>query len=242
MTPEEREAVLSMFGTEHGESGDHRPAVKKDGFECPRCGHFAHQSWEGLHLGVERVSDDLRWRWQASVCVRCGLPTLWYDGNIVFPLARLGKAAHRDMPAEVRELYEEAARVAAVSRRAGAALARATVERLIKHLDPEAPKGANLAGRIERIKARGVSTPVGQMLDVVRVTGNEALHSEQPGELAVMVLDDVEGPAMLEFLLETANDLVDELITRPAVTGDLWNKLPDGIKSKLTKPGSSTSS
>jgi uncharacterized protein DUF4145 len=116
-----------------------------------------------------------------------GAAALWRHDQLVYPPARLVTQPHPDMPSEVRVLYEEAAAVGPVSRRAGAVLARATVERLIKHLDPDAPKGANLDKRIERIKARGVSTSVGEMLDVVRVTGNHALHvDDQPGELVVL--------------------------------------------------------
>jgi hypothetical protein len=57
----------------------------------------------------------------------------------------------------------------------GAALARCTVERLIKAPDPDAPTRANLDARIERIKSQ-VSVPLGEMLDVLRVTGNGTLH------------------------------------------------------------------
>ncbi len=78
---------------------------------------------------------------------------------MVYPVqARLGNAAHDDMPPHVRDLYEEAAAVAVVSPRAGAAFARVTVERLIKHLDPEAPTHANLDQRIVRIKGQGLGS------------------------------------------------------------------------------------
>jgi hypothetical protein len=67
------------------------------------------------------------------------------------------------------------------------------------------------------------------MLDVVRVVGNGALHvDEQPGDLVVIAMDDTTGPALVELLLQVANDLVDELITRPKTTHDYWDKLPDG--------------
>ncbi|MFC6090678.1 hypothetical protein [Saccharothrix lopnurensis] len=108
------------------------------------------------------------------------------------------------MPAEVRELFEEARAVAGVSRRAGAALARATVERLIRILDPDAPEKAKLDQRIERIKDR-LTPQTAQLLDVLRVTDNGALHvDDEPGELGVTALGDEEGPALLELLLETA--------------------------------------
>jgi hypothetical protein len=71
------------------------------------------------------------------------------------------------MSDNVRELYEEAAWVAPLSRRAGAALARAMVERLLKAMDPDAPKRANLDKYVERALDK-VSTPLAELLDVVR--------------------------------------------------------------------------
>ncbi len=223
----------------------HRPELDKDGFDCPQCGRWSHQVWDGLQFmiagstrrvvlpGEDPYQNDCLC-WQISVCQRCEQPSLWRHDQLVYPRTRLVTQPHPDMPRAVRVLYEEAAAVGPVSRRAGAALARATVERLIKHLDPDAPKGANLDKRIERVKARGVSTPVGEMLDVVRVTGNHALHvDDQPGELVVLALDDQDGPQLLELFLELVNDLVDELITKPATTRALWDKLPEGVKFQL---------
>lgn len=152
---------------------------------------------------------------------------------MLYPLARVGGASHPDMPAAVRELYTEAATVAAVSRRAGAALARATVERLIKVLDPGAPAGATLDKRIDRIRSR-VSTPLGELLEVVRYLGNKMLHVEdQPGDLVVLALDDQEGPALVELLLAAANDLVAELITKPNTVAGLRDRLPEQVRAKL---------
>lgn len=151
---------------------------------------------------------------------------------MIFPPKRVGDAPHELMPEPVRELYEEAAAVAGVSRRAGAALARATVERLLKHLDPDAPPGAKLVKRIARINER-VSTPLADQLDIVRIAGNGAVHvDDEPDEIVVIALDDKEGPALLELLLDTANQLVDELIARPARTRSFWERLPPRVREK----------
>jgi hypothetical protein len=138
------------------------------------------------------------------------------------------------MPSHVRELYEEAAAVAVVSPRAGAAFARVTVERLIKHLDPEAPSGATLEQGIVRIKQQGISTLLGRMLDVVRVAGNDAVHvKDQSNDLMVLVLDNKQSPDFVRLLLQVANDLVDERITKPRVIEELWQKIPEGIRVRI---------
>src|SRR5688500_1715170 len=125
---------------------NNQPRLDADAFDCPRCGAFAHQRWLAVDASewVPKTDPDdpaTRERlWSESICSRCGNPSLWRGDQLVYPQSRLGPMPHQDMPVEVRELYEEARTVAGVSRRAGAALARATVERLIKTLDPDAPK------------------------------------------------------------------------------------------------------
>lgn len=259
-----QQLVITITGmTDIGALADEGPPeLNRPRFVCPHCAAFAYQHWYDLGIAdgnwgyleteapeVSAVSSNEQYRqfvlhpvslWRAAKCGGCLEFSFWYRKQMVYPsMSRsAGSAAHADMPAEVRELYEEAAAVAPISRRAGAALARATVERLLKHLDADAPKHANLEQRIARIQPR-VSTETWQLLEVVRVTGNGAVHvDEQPDEIVIMALDDTEGPALLEMLLETANNLVDELITRPRITSGLWETLPEKIKSKV-RPGSS---
>ncbi|MFR9804811.1 DUF4145 domain-containing protein [Pseudonocardia sp. RS010] len=136
------------------------------------------------------------------------------------------------MPPDVAELFKEAAEVGAVSRRASAALARATLERLVKHLDTG--ERGTLNDRIGRLEGR-VSSGLFQMLDVVRYTGNEVLHEQEAGDLAAIALDDSDGPALIEAFLDCANRLVDELITRPAQDQQLWTMLPPSIAESIRK-------
>jgi hypothetical protein len=144
---------------------------------------------------------------------------------------RLGRAAHPDMPLEVRELYEEAAAVAAVSRRAGAAFARVAVERLLRIVDSDAPPRADLAQRIVRITDR-ISQPLLELLDIVRIAGNGALHvNDVPVTIVITVLSAEDGPELVEMLLDATNRLVDELVARPATIRRLWDTLPPTKRS-----------
>jgi hypothetical protein len=232
-------------------TNERAPALERRGFVCPHCNVLSQQTWEDICYSA-LDEDGSRWphvlepypgpprgpgvpvRWRGACCGTCDQWSLWRDGKMVYPVqARLGNAAHDDMPPHVRDLYEEAAAVAVVSPRAGAAFARVTVERLIKHLDPEAPTHANLDQRIVRIKGQGISTALGQMLDMVRVAGNSAVHvDDQPNDLMMLVLDDKQSPELVRLLLQATNDLVDELITKPRVTGELWRKIPEGIRAR----------
>jgi hypothetical protein len=243
---------------------DRSPSLDRPSFHCPHCGALAQQNWVALGYQADdndggppywaslayfmvpaqdepgdpfgpELATDRRDRWRGAQCHGCQEWSIWLDGGTVYPQRSVGTPAHPDMPGPVRQLYEEAAAVAVVSRRAGAALARAAIERLIKDLDQGAAANAKLNQRIERLRTR-VSTPLGQMLDVVRVVGNGALHvDEEPAELVVIALDDTTGPQLLELLLQVANDLVDELITRPRTANSYWDKLPVGIKATIAQ-------
>ncbi len=210
-------------------------------FVCPHCGVRArHSRTEVMRVpkvgGVVPV--EATWRqpfgttaWFATLCPNCKGQSVWRGDYMVFPQRRIGPPPHPAMPEDVREIYDEAAFTAAVSRRAGAALARAAIERLIKTVDFTAPAHANLASRIERIRPE-VSVSVAQMLDVVRHIGNKMLHGENtPDDLVVLALDDVEGPAVLEQLLVATNDLVEQLIVKRARAAALWEKLPNSVKT-----------
>jgi uncharacterized protein DUF4145 len=238
------------------------PAIDKPAFNCPACGAFAHQDWvdlgfetnDGLNdsyfeplgkglprsqqmsAGFEEAAESLPWAkrstWQATLCASCDGWAIWYGRTMVYPPPRLGGAPHPDMPDDVRQLFEEASAVAAVSSRAGAAFARVTVERLLKTLFPDVqPK---LEYLIAEAKRRGVSPAVGQMLDVMRVTGNGAVHvDDNPGDLVVLVLDEVQGPELVSKLLQAINDLVQQLITMPREAAELKARIPASIQARI---------
>lgn len=135
----------------------------------------------------------------------------------------------------VRRLYDEAGQVLPLSRRAGAALIRAALEKQVRLLDPDAPKGSRLDDHIARLADR-VSTPLGELLDVIRHVGNAALHGNDDDDLVVMYLSENEGAdEIAELLFDAINDLVDELVARPKKTAALWDKLPAGVKQTIER-------
>ncbi|MDI2029855.1 DUF4145 domain-containing protein [Saccharopolyspora sp. TS4A08] len=226
---------------------DRQPELRKGAFCCPHCDVYASQDWGTLttlirnapHRVEEKQLPDGQSRemWSAATCRQCGKVSIWRESQMIFPLSRVGGPPHEAMPESVREIYEEARAVAAVSRRAGAGLARAALERVMKELDPQAPKKTSLEQRVDRLASK-VPSHLTQLLDVVRYTGNGALHpDDEPGELVVLALDDEEGPALLELFLEAVNQLVDELITKPDRANSLFNKLPEGVLRRIDQRG-----
>ena len=241
------------------------PARDKDAFACPRCGVWAHQEWLVLQRPLEdergneyseRAADGVKmlaepftindtWGnpsvvrfeevgvWAMSKCGRCKEYSTWRDDRLIFPNVSIAPEAHEDMPTDAKALYQEAGEVIGISRRAGAALARATLERLLRTLDPDAGK-VDLASRIDRILPK-VSSSLGEMLTVIRHTGNKALHVEdEPDDVTVLVLDPEE-EEIAELVFATINNLVDELITRPARARALFEKVPARVRDRVGK-------
>ncbi|MDX8033482.1 DUF4145 domain-containing protein [Lentzea sp. BCCO 10_0856] len=212
--------------------------VDKPAFHCPSCGVFAKQTWAallketrlgpGVPVEVERVPG--KWLGRATLriatCQHCGDHSIWRRDRMIFPVDTMGSSAHPDMPVEVRALYEEAAAVASKSLRAGTAFARVVVERLLRTVDPDAPSRATLEQRIDRVSCQ-VSSSLLKLLHIVRIAGNGAVHiDDSPDAIVITALDAEHGPELVEMLLDAANRLVDELITRPAAVDRHWSALP----------------
>lgn len=222
---------------------------------CPRCKVPAQQQWGTVHwhpagrddlFSDEAVKDQPHVkihgemvrrpvRWHASLCSGCGQKSLWRGDATVYPLASAAPAPHALMDPDVKSLYDEAGQVLPISRRAGAALIRAALEKQVRQLDIDAPKGTKLDGHIARISTR-VSTPLAELLDVIRHVGNSSLHGSGDDELVYLYLNPDGGTAdIAELLFDAINDLVDELVARPAAARTLWEKLPEGVRNNIKK-------
>lgn len=209
------------------------PTLNGEAFDCPTCRAFANQQWTNLMqlgLGLEPFHDgpDGSGAWTAAQCARCREWSVWRDERMMFPASGPAPAPHRDMPSEARSLYEEARAVVGISRRAGTALARAALERLLKSLDADAGH-VNLATRIERVLPK-VPAPLGQMLTVIRVAGNASLHvADEADDVLVLVLDPEE-TQIVDLIFASINDLVEEWVTKPKRVAALYSRVPAPIR------------
>lgn len=238
-------------------SVDRNPARNRNAFTCPSCEAFAGQEWAdllfvdgydayqqpNLEMLKTRISDrwveEQEWKtlaiWARTLCLSCGELAIWRDEEIVYPTAiSAARPPHPDMPSAAKDFYNEARLVVAVSRRAGAAMARATLERLLKEIDADAPTGLKLDGLIQRASS-AVSASLSDILDVIRHVGNKALHEGgEPDNVVVLVLDE-DNVAIVELLFDAINDLVDELITKPARAKALADQLPQSVRDGIAQ-------
>ena len=126
------------------------------------------------------------------------------------------------MPPDVLALYKEAASITAKSARGAAALLRLAIQKLCIHLGEP---GTNMNTDIGSLVKKGLPSRVQQSLDIVRITGNNAVH---PGEI------DLDEPDVTENLFKLVNLVVEYTISMPNQIDGVFSKLPEGSLKAIT--------
>lgn len=208
-------------------------------FSCPFCSGIASHDWKYqvldyshnkanvLHVGkylilakcqgCEEVSI---WLTEELTNVNSG-PTKYFGDDsselLLYPFTSpdLPKA-NEDMPYDVKEIYDEACLVLKASPRSSAALSRLAIEKLVDHLEAE---GNNLNSKIADLVSKGLPIQIQQMLDSVRVIGNNAVH---PGEI-----DLSDNAQLASSLLKFINLIVENQISQPKKINEIYNNLPE---------------
>ena len=224
------------------------PEYRSDGFNCLYCNAYAKQTWAALGGSTRswfalEVNPDSQYvidDWDViyidekpvfvSLCARCENATLWLCEKIIYPLARMAPPANSDLPDNVKEMYEEASAIAGLSARAACALLRVAIEMLLKDLG-HLKENSNINDSIGELVGAGVDKRVQQALDVVRVTGNNAVH---PGTI------DFDDSTDVSSLFELINYIADTLITQPKKTSEMFDDLPEGDKKRIKRRDSKT--
>lgn len=86
--------------------------------------------------------------------------------------------------------------------------------------------GKNINDDISALVASGLPTQIQQALDVVRVTGNNAVH---PGQL------DAKDAHVAEQLFPLVNVIVEYRISLPSRIQEMYDALPCGAKAAIQK-------
>ncbi|QHC71034.1 DUF4145 domain-containing protein [Rathayibacter sp. VKM Ac-2801] len=241
---------------------DARPELNKERFNCPFCGAYTQQVWGALNMystingngGTGTVfasdapptrvlldRDPPRWgfpdwpEWFMSECSSCTRRSVWREEKMVFPLASPLQAPHPDLPADAAALYEEARAVEPHSRRAAAALARASLERFLRSRDGADPK-ARLADLIGDLKGQ-VTSPLWKLLTAIRYIGNTSLHRDaDDNELVALFISGDAADVIVPFF-GAINMLVEELITAPNRSEAIYLMIPEGVREIAEREG-----
>jgi hypothetical protein len=208
------------------------PEFKKAAFTCPHCDVYAGFWWkeakEQVRLsggGSGYQNNDL----YIATCTHCQGRVVWFvnksDRYMLWPFGMANAPLpHEDMPQDVKADYIEARSICKLSPRGAAALLRLAIQKLCKHLGES---GENINADIGALVKKGLPVQIQQALDVVRVTGNNAVH---PGELRI---DDK--PEIVSALFGLVNLIVDNRIAEPKRINALYAALPEGARGGINK-------
>jgi len=201
------------------------PTRPSKSFTCPHCGVLARQyqfSVTEKHLGGVNTYSASDWL-AVSICEHCQGATLWLSEKMIHPNRGSAPLPNPDMPADVKQEYEEAATIAALSPKAAAALLRLAIQRLCVHLGAE---GRNINADIGSLVKQGLPEMVQKSLDIVRVIGNNAVH---PGQI------DADDAEVVGHLFHLANIITETMISTPARVGALYANLPKTALDAIAK-------
>ena len=143
---------------------------------------------------------------------------------MIYPAKQIAPLAHAEMPEACRADFEEARSIAAASPRGSAALLRLCVQKICKALGE---KGTNINDDIGSLVKKGLPVHVKEALDIVCVTGNEAVH---PGTMSAE-----DHAQQVAGLFTLVNLIVDILISQPARIAALHAALPPRSLNGIAK-------
>ena len=200
-----------------------QPTVLAKSFSCPHCFAIAQQNWWFRSWDNSSYNNPQSNELRIGRCAHCGNNTLWINDTMYYPDNGHVASPNADMPEAVKAVYTEAASIYQKSPRGAAALLRLGIQILCKELGES---GTNINTDIKHLVAKGLPPIVQQSLDIVRVTGNEAVH---PGQI------DTDDPAVVGSLFELTNIVVQYMISLPKQVGDIYNSLPEDKTAAIHK-------
>ena len=128
------------------------------------------------------------------------------------------------MPDPIKEDFHEAASIVDKSPRGAAALLRLCIQKLMPIFGE---KGRDLNDDIGALVKKGLEVDIQRALDIVRVTGNEAVH---PG-----TIDLKDDKATAIRLFELLNLIIERRIATPNRIAALFEGLPPGTLEQIKR-------
>jgi hypothetical protein len=191
-------------------------------FTCPQCGTLSKQEWRRIAWEQQKAYQfQEEYPIRIGICDHCDENTLWVFEKLLYPDNGNAPFPNTEMPENVLNLYREAASIHSKSPRGAAALLRLAIQLLTKELGEE---GKNINTDIGNLVSKGLPKIVQQSLDIVRVTGNDAVH---PGQI------DTDNPETVGQLFKLINVIVEYMIDLPKRVGGIYESLPNEKKEGI---------
>ncbi|MBR0876867.1 DUF4145 domain-containing protein [Bradyrhizobium liaoningense] len=160
----------------------------------------------------------------ATACHSCRGWTFWIMGEVVWPAFAVTIEPHPDLPDDIKDDFVEASAIVETSPRGSAALSRLIVQKLMAHLGGQ---GKDINANIAHLVKNGLEAEIQMALDIVRVTGNNAVH---PGELALK-----EDVGTAKALLQLINLVVERRIATQKRIQEMFGNLPPTALEAIKK-------
>lgn len=192
-------------------------------FTCPHCGAISKQDWESRDRYFQQTNASQNREIIIGHCQHCAEITIWRYEKMLFPETGNCPFPNSEMPENVKNLYNEAASISSKSPRGAAALLRLAIQILCKELGEQ---GNNINTDIGNLVKKGLPEIVQQSLDVVRVTGNDAVH---PGQI------ETDNPEVVGQLFELINVIVEYMIALPKKVSGIYSSLPSNKIEGINK-------
>ena len=212
------------------------PAYSAASFTCPHCEAVTGQQWQGARTPV---GGGLAHEVAVCMATTCRQYSIWVgtpmprgqnvrgrladDAQVVWPPIRRGPQPNPDLDTEIINDYQEAREVFGVSPRAAAALLRLCLQKLMVQLDQP---GKDINDDIAALVKAGLRPDIQQAADIVRVTGNDAVH---PGQI------DTDNPETVLALFDLVNIIAEDRISQPARVRAIFESLPAERKAAIER-------
>ncbi len=204
-------------------------------FHCPHCGVYSKQFWAHIEAryawgGYNSIqsqthfTEDLDNHWTISKCEHCDQKIIWLDTEIIYPKKMIVDSPNDDLSGEIKKDYLEAAVIFNDSPRSSAALLRLALQKLCKQLGE---KGDNINDDIKSLVKKGLNPQIQKSLDILRITGNNAVH---PGEINVE-----EKKELVLKLFELINFIAEKMITEQKEIEGFYEQLPSEVKEQIKR-------
>ncbi len=200
-----------------------QPVVFGESFTCPNCGVLSKQRWvqTDWDLNTRYAGNSPKNTVRVGSCDHCHDKSLWILDKMFYPETGEAPFPNPDMPESVKKLYNEAASISTKSPRGAAALLRLGVQLLCKELGED---GNNINHDIKELVKKGLPSIVQQSLDIVRVTGNDAVH---PGQI------DTDNINVVNKLFELTNIIIEYMVSLPNKVSGIYDALPEEKKNGI---------
>lgn len=212
-----------------------QPNLKSKSFTCPHCGVYANMDWVVLKVWGTRELIGKHYCY-ASICSACGEENIWITDEdelcqMVYPKQTIISPTE-DMPEHIKRIYKEASLIFGDSPRASCALLRLALQELMIYFrdnfeEYSSLKGENINNDIKTLVGLGLSPKIQKALDIVRITGNSAVHPNK--------LDVNDNLDIAESLFRLLNLIVEEMITKPKEIDEIFRRMPEREKESVKK-------